>query len=204
MSPILDAGCGRGDWVAFLTKQGYEATGLDYSVEMTEFNRRHYPNCKFMAGRIQAMPFPDDQFNSIVSWGVIEHDPEGPQAALLEFYRVLQPGGRILVTVPVDSEAQRRVSQSEFPVDGGEFFQHFFTQDELAEQVSAAGYVVLETGYCSRPYPSLVWPRHYAAAGKLGRRLLQLCAIFANENFGNMIHCLAKKPERHLEAPIRL
>ena len=90
--PILDAGCGRGDWVAFLARRGYEAIGLDYSEAMTSANRAAYPNCRFEAGRIQSMPFADKSFGGIVSWGVIEHDEAGPGAALAEFRRVLRPG----------------------------------------------------------------------------------------------------------------
>ena len=191
--PIVDAGCGRGSWVAFLASQGYEAVGVDYSEEMTQFNRATYPNCEFELGRIQSMPFPDERFGSVVSWGVIEHDPEGPGKALAEFWRILRPGGRILVTVPADSEEHRRASGLQFP-GAGTYFQSFFTCSELADCVSAAGFHVIQTGNSSaRPSPSLIWPERYAAAGAIERRLLQFCAAFADRKYCGMIHCLAEK-----------
>ncbi len=190
--PILDAGCGRGDWVAFLKRNGYQVTGIDYSDEMTQFNRKLHPGKEFFSGRIQQMPFADNTFGSVVSWGVIEHEEAGPHMALEEFRRVLRPGGRILVTVPVDNPAQRAASQVNFS-DEGRFFQYFFTQLELAEHVREAGFLVLQTDYSGRPSPALVWPQRYSAAGPLEKRILQLVALCASRDKANMIHCLAEK-----------
>lgn len=189
---ILDAGCGRGEWVSFLNTKGYDSVGLDYSSEMIETNKKNFPNCKFIMGDIQSMPLDSDCFNGLISWGVVEHDEAGPDTALKEFHRILKLGGRAMITVPVDSLAQRRASETEFP-DGKVFFQYFFTQDELSTLVSNNGFKILETGICSRPHPNLIWPNVYKDAGKFLRRVLQLVAIFKQKQFGNMIYVIAEK-----------
>lgn len=189
--PILDAGCGRGDWVSFLVSRGIDAVGLDYSNDMIQANRTAFPELRFEQGRIQQMPFIDSSFNGIVSWGVIEHDESGPQAALREFARVLRKGGKALVTVPEDSNQQRRASQLEFPA-GSAFFQHFFTIDELEQQMSSVGFNVIKSGHASRPHPALIWPDVYQKVGAARRRLMQARAILKPAKFGNMIYCLAE------------
>jgi SAM-dependent methyltransferase len=127
---ILDAGSGAGEWVAFLHEQGYRAEGLDYSAQLVERARRMYPDLSWRVGRVQALPYDAGSFDALISWGVIEHDEAGPAAALSEFGRVLKPGGIVVVTVPVDTERQRRASRSHHPVDHlpadrRAFFQYF-------------------------------------------------------------------------------
>jgi len=93
----------------------YRAEGLDYSSELITRLRNTYPNRTWSEARTQSMPYADATFDAIVSWGVIEHDPNGPHQALSEFRRVLNPHGRIIVTVPVDTPRMRSDSKAQFP-----------------------------------------------------------------------------------------
>ncbi len=99
-TPILEAGCGSGRWVAWFIKQGWRATGLDWSTELCERAQREIPDGRFMQGDMRHMPFTDGDFGAIVSLGAIEHTPEGPMGSLREYHRVLRPGGIAIITVP--------------------------------------------------------------------------------------------------------
>jgi ubiquinone/menaquinone biosynthesis C-methylase UbiE len=163
-SRVLDAGCGFGEWVEFLSRRGYRAEGLDYSSELISRLRREYPETQWVEGQTQSMPFADASFDAIVSWGVIEHDPNGPQRALSEFRRVLNKAGRLIVTVPVDTSRMRADSRAQFPGDG-KFFQFLFTPEELNDALSQAKFRIIESGYCSKNAQSLLFPksRHVSA-----------------------------------------
>lgn len=161
---VLDAGCGFGEWVVFLSRRGYNAEGLDYSPELISRLRREYADLSWVEGRTQSIPVPDATFDAIVSWGVIEHDPNGPQRALAEFRRVLTAAGRLIVTVPADTERMRADSKAQFPGEG-KFFQFLFKPEELNSALSRASFKVIESGYCGKNAQTLLFPksRHVSA-----------------------------------------
>jgi SAM-dependent methyltransferase len=192
-APVLDAGCGRGQWVRFLNGRGIRTIGLDYSERMIAANRAEAPEITWLQGDIKAMPLADGAVNAVISWGVIEHDEAGPGAALAEFRRVLAPGGRILVTVPVDSPAQRRASKADFS-EGSLFFQYFFTTEELAQAVADSGFEVLDCGMASPAHPNLIWPGRHTRAGRFAGRFMQVAGlVYPSAVYGNMIYCLAQR-----------
>jgi ubiquinone/menaquinone biosynthesis C-methylase UbiE len=189
---ILDAGCGRGDWVNFLYQQGIDAVGLDFSEEMIEFNSAHHQG-SFHFGHLQSIPFPAENFDGIISWGVIEHDEAGPEKAIAEFYRVLKPHGYLFVTVPIDNERQRRASGAQFP-NGDSFFQYFMSQTELEDYLRSADFDIVSSGPCGRPHAALLWPEKYPHVQGLQLRLMQLAAyVINNTDTINMVHAIGRK-----------
>jgi ubiquinone/menaquinone biosynthesis C-methylase UbiE len=56
-------------------------------------------NSKRVVGSILEMPFPDAHFDIVVSSEVIEHTPN-PEQAIKEIYRVLKPGGVMVLSTP--------------------------------------------------------------------------------------------------------
>jgi SAM-dependent methyltransferase len=55
------------------------------------------PNLRFMPVDANHLPFPDDSFDVVISWGSVEHMAGGYHQALLEVRRVLKPGGLFFV-----------------------------------------------------------------------------------------------------------
>jgi SAM-dependent methyltransferase len=108
--PILEAGCGDGRWVSWFVKQGWKATGLDWSETLCTRARKGIPGGEFKSGDMRDMPFREGEFGSIVALGSIEHTAEGPEKSLAEFHRVLRPGGIAIITVPYLGSA-RKVSR---------------------------------------------------------------------------------------------
>ncbi len=98
--PVLEAGCGSGRWVAWLTRLGVEAVGLDWSAALCERLRRELPGVRVVPGDLRSMPFGDDEFGAALALGSVEHVAEGPERCLGELRRVLRPGGIAVVTVP--------------------------------------------------------------------------------------------------------
>jgi ubiquinone/menaquinone biosynthesis C-methylase UbiE len=103
---VLDAGSGMGEatqTLAGLVQPGGKAVGVDLSTELVQRARElaeGMTGVEFHVGTVTGLPFPAMSFDAVYSERVFMHLVE-PDAAMAESFRVLRPGGR-LVIVDVD------------------------------------------------------------------------------------------------------
>jgi ubiquinone/menaquinone biosynthesis C-methylase UbiE len=96
-SRVLDVGTGAGDAAAHAVRRGAEATGVDVATAMVEIAARRHPEATFVQASATELPFADGFFDAVVANNVIQHIGE-PERAVVEFRRVLAPGGRVGLT----------------------------------------------------------------------------------------------------------
>ncbi|MFG3436115.1 class I SAM-dependent methyltransferase [Nonomuraea sp. NPDC047897] len=99
---VLDVGCGTGYLtrvLAPLIGPAGQVVGVDPAPSMVEHARRRAPaNCSYAVGVGQALDLADESFDVVVTSLAVHHMPEGERgAAVREMFRVLRPGGRLLV-----------------------------------------------------------------------------------------------------------
>ncbi|MGE3194126.1 MAG: bifunctional demethylmenaquinone methyltransferase/2-methoxy-6-polyprenyl-1,4-benzoquinol methylase UbiE [Microbacteriaceae bacterium] len=93
---ILDVAAGTGTSSAALAHRGATVVALDFSPGMIAEGRRRNPRIEFVEGDAERLPFGDDEFDAVtISFGL--RNVAHPKAALAEMYRVLKPGGRLVV-----------------------------------------------------------------------------------------------------------
>jgi SAM-dependent methyltransferase len=155
---VLEGGCGKGQWVRSLAELGYEAYGIDFAAETIERSHKQWPHLYLAVGDLRAMMFKDASFDGIISLGAVEHDKDGPQAALMEMNRVLKPGGLLYCTVPCINRIHsmgflcvmnwiicnpiiRRATGRHPEV---EFFEYRYQPEEYEEILRSAGFEVIE------------------------------------------------------------
>jgi len=96
--PVLDFGCGRGEFLQLLQLTGVEATGIDLSESMLTLAREK--GLKVHAGDVLEFLHqkPDATFTGIFSAQVIEHfAADYLQQTVSESFRALKPGGAIIL-----------------------------------------------------------------------------------------------------------
>jgi ubiquinone/menaquinone biosynthesis C-methylase UbiE len=98
-APILDAGCGTGLNLRHLPAG---SIGVDINPRNIALLQQRLPNHTVIEGDVEALPFDDASFGTVLCTEVIEHIPD-PSAALAEYRRVLQPGGVLIGSVPARS-----------------------------------------------------------------------------------------------------
>jgi len=131
----LDLGCGTGVHTLMLARQGLEVKGIDISPPMLEKAREKIRGkeipAQFIQGSICDLPFPPESFDLVLGITVFEF-LENPRAAAREAWRVLRPGGRMVIGVLGDRSPWTCFYQK-LGREGDPVFQHarFFSPRDL-------------------------------------------------------------------------
>lgn len=163
---VLDVGCGTGDLTmaakAVVGPTG-EVYGTDASPEMIDLARRKAARAgvdvTFRIDLIENITFPDNQFDVVLSSLMMHHLPDDlKREGLAEIYRVLKPGGRLLIvdmeSSPSGSEVQW-LSDVMIQLHGG----HKHMQNnvkKLIPLVEAARFTSVETDKINRQISYIV------------------------------------------------
>jgi 2-polyprenyl-3-methyl-5-hydroxy-6-metoxy-1,4-benzoquinol methylase len=110
---LLDAGAGRGRFVATALAAGYLASGIEPSRRGAR--AAEAIGAPVRQTTIEAAGYAEGSFEAVTLWHVLEHIDE-PGAALARLHSWLQPGGVLLVGVPNLDSVQARI--------GGERWYH--------------------------------------------------------------------------------
>ena len=98
-SRLLEVGSGQGIFLNRLYAR-YRARcyGVDISPRSVSYADRRFrsPRLSYLVGNATRLPFEDASFDFVVSFDVLEHVQDQPEA-VREMLRVLKPGGKILI-----------------------------------------------------------------------------------------------------------
>lgn len=96
---MLDLGCGAGRHVIFLAQEGFSVTGIDFSKTGLQYAKKrledHGLNAVLTEGSILSLPYEDDSFDGIVSYGVLCYFKyDDLKTVAKEIYRTLKKDGK--------------------------------------------------------------------------------------------------------------
>ncbi len=106
---VLEIGAAAGDFLHLLEQKGNEVSGVELSDRAVLRAKRDY-GYEFFHGELRDAKFPDETFDYIVMYHVLEHVPN-PQIILKEMHRILKVGGVIIIEVPHPSGVDARMSR---------------------------------------------------------------------------------------------
>jgi ubiquinone/menaquinone biosynthesis C-methylase UbiE len=171
---VVDCGCGAGIdslIAARMVAPNGRVIGVDMTLEMLSKAKNNaleagITNIEFREGYLESLPVPNTWADVVISNGVLNLVPN-KEAALLEMYRVLKPGGRIQIAdialqKPVPEEAKSDVTLWTGCIAGG------LLKAQLERKVIAAGFKEVEVVWGKDVFSGA--PQHSDAAefGTLG------------------------------------
>lgn len=104
--PVLDIGCGRGFFLDFLRKFGFEPKGVELS-DTAAWHARERLGLEVWTGDFLEASFSAEAFHATVFWHTLEHFPD-PAAAVRRASELLKTGGLMVVAVPNSESFQGR------------------------------------------------------------------------------------------------
>ncbi len=162
---LLDIGCGTGLFVEKYIQKGGCGTGIDISEKMVAKARRRCPECTFLVGTGEKLPFNDDSFNAVSSVLVFSYVKD-PVSMLSEVFRVLEPGGSValctlgkkLITSGIPSlyKIGERIHIKHVVMK--DFGEHYYNEKEMNTLFDNAGFTDVNVKWCSFAHIDMIDP----------------------------------------------
>jgi ubiquinone/menaquinone biosynthesis C-methylase UbiE len=139
---LLDVGCGTGWFSAVAVERGARVTSMDIGKNLLKQVAKKCDSER-VVGSILDMPFKNDQFDYIISSEVIEHVSH-PDKALRELYRVLKPGGTLVLTTPNRFWYFALLIGNFFKLRPYQGFENWYWYEELRAKLEQTGFTIRE------------------------------------------------------------
>lgn len=136
--PVIDVGCGPGQWTHFLTGLGLDAEGVDPVSEFIESAQATYPHQRYRVGQAEALGVAEGSLGGVLAWYSLIHiAPEQIGDALTEFARCIRPGGGLAFGFFAGSKLE--------PFEHAITTAYYWPLDLLAATVERAGFTITHT-----------------------------------------------------------
>jgi len=176
---LLDVGCGRGNFLAAMTKLGFSVYGTELTDASAARSRRKFPDRVF-TGDVTALKLEDSSFHKVTLWHVVEHLRD-PALVLREVWRILKPGGRVVLAQPNIESLQAAIGGPKwFHLDTPRHLFHFSPRS-LRHLLREAGFTVIRESQYSieqNPFGLL-----QSFLNRLGLPQNHLYHVLKNEDF---------------------
>ncbi|MBN2149101.1 MAG: class I SAM-dependent methyltransferase [Anaerolineales bacterium] len=171
---LLDVGSGSGDFLLEMRNAGWDVYGVDISPAACEATRKR--GLETYNGQLFDVPFPDESFDLITMWDVLEHVHD-PMGHLEHISRLLKPSGRFVVTLPNPEGLDLVVFKDLWA--GLDFPRHLYVypRKTLKAMISKAGMEVTSARCVTGGARASIWSIEFVIDDKVkhpgARRLLK-------------------------------
>jgi len=137
---ILDIGTAGGSFLHVAKQRGWQVYGVEPNKWLSEWAWHHY-GIHVQPGTIDDLNYPEEFFDVITLWDVIEHVPD-PSEVLKKCHRLLKPGGMIYLNYPDYGSNAAKLMRSKW-VFLLSVHIFYFTRPTIAKMLEKTNYKVL-------------------------------------------------------------
>lgn len=202
---ILEAGSGLGAALINFQQMGYRIIGLDYALNALQACQAYDETLALVGGDVHYLPYAENSIGAYLSYGVLEHFEHGMEPALKEAYRVLRPGGILVMTIPYPNIVNRLVAwkrrlTGKSLLNDEEFFESTYNKTQMREHLEAVGFEIIDihpTGHSFTLWTlgGMFRSEGYYRTNKLARGLGGILEKILPWPFTFETLSIAKKPE---------
>ena len=169
---ILDVGCGTGRFTGPLSEHfSAQAIGIEPSEKMlVEARRKLTKNIEFVQGAAEYLPIDDGLFD-LVFLSMVLHHFTNPRAAILEFGRVLKPGGLVALRAGTTEQISGYPYISFFPTAPSIFQRTLLPASGVVELFAGGGLALVRHMVVESPVAMNECPVSGGVAGGRGGRI---------------------------------
>lgn len=200
---LLDVACGIGVYSDWLANKAACVVGFDLSYDSILLaNCISKENTFYYRCNAEEISHPDSTFDIVVSICVLEHLNDSKKA-LREMFRVLKPGGQLLITV----DSLENINSKEFIEFHRKFclVNKYFTVDTILKELEEAGFEikdikpiltsVLSSALCRLAFKIMKWPLIFIVYSLVMFPLSLISDMIASDKRSGIIICsYALKP----------
>ena len=137
---LLDIGCAGGAFPVAARAAGFQAQGIEPSRWLSEYGRKTY-GIEVRQGILERGTYPEDSFDVVSLWDVIEHVPE-PHEVLTTVHGILRPQGYLWVNFPDIGSITAKLMGWRWPF-WLSVHLHYYVRKTMRAQLEKAGFEVL-------------------------------------------------------------
>ncbi len=139
---LLDLGCSYGYFLKTAQKSGWETYGLDTNNEAIDYLKKKL-NLNVFTGTIFDVKFPNNYFDAITAWDVLEHLPD-LEAELGKIKELLIDKGVLALQIPNIKSLSARVAREKWPWISTPDHLFHFSPKTIKAILEKAGYKILK------------------------------------------------------------
>lgn len=136
---MLEVGCASGAFMHRMAQQGWAVEGVEFSKTAAENTRSL--GYKVFTGRIEDMPDPENVFDIVVGWDVLEHLHD-PISALKKMYSWTKPGGWLVISLPNAASMDFRIFKGSWYALSLPHHLYHFTPETIRMMLNSTGWKV--------------------------------------------------------------